>query len=159
VGSFLLGNWQVSAIWVLHSGLPFSINGPNGGNNSEANIGGDRADSVSGASLNQHQGSKSQWLSQYFNTAAFTANAPGTFGSSPKNLLTGPGFNNLDLGFSKNFPFRERYRLQFRWEMFNAMNRTWFSIPDNSLGDGAFGRITSDNNSPRLMQAALKLYF
>jgi hypothetical protein len=43
--------------------------------------------------------------------------------------------------------------------MFNAMNRTWFSIPDNSLGDGAFGRITSDNNSPRLMQAALKLYF
>ena len=119
----------------------------------------DRADIVAGAPLDQHQGSKNQWLNEYFNTAAFMANAPGTFGDSARNLLTGPGFNNLDLGFSKNFPFRERYRLQFRWEMFNALNRTWFSTPDSNVGDAAFGQITSDNNSPRLMQAALKLYF
>ena len=159
VGSFLLGNWQVSAIWVMHSGLPFSVFGPNGANNSDSDIGDDRADIVAGAPLDQHQGSKNQWLNEYFNTAAFTANAPGTFGDSARNLLTGPGFNNLDLGFSKNFPFRERYRLQFRWEMFNALNRTWFSTPDSNVGDAAFGQITSDNNSPRLMQAALKLYF
>jgi hypothetical protein len=159
VGSFLLGNWQVSAIWVMHSGLPFSVFGPNGANNSDSDIGDDRADIVAGAPLDQHQGSKNQWLNEYFNTAAFTANAPGTFGDSARNLLTGPGFNNLDLGFSKNFPFRERYRLQFRWEMFNALNRTWFSTPDGNVGDAAFGQITSDNNSPRLMQAALKLYF
>lgn len=159
VGSFLLGNWQISAIWVMHSGLPFSIYGPNGANNSESNIGGDRADIVSGASLNQHQGSKNQWLNQYFNTAAFTANAPGTFGDSAKNLLTGPGFDNVDLGFMKNFPIGERYRVQFRWEMFNAFNRTQFSTPDNYVGDAAFGQITSDSNSPRLMQAALKFNF
>jgi hypothetical protein len=143
----------------MHSGLPFSIGGPNGANNSDSDIGGDRADIFPGAPLDQHQGSKNHWLNEYFNTAAFTANAPGTFGDSARNLLTGPGFNNLDLGFSKNFPFRERYRLQFRWEMFNALNRTWFSTPDSGLGDAAFGQITSDNNSPRLMQAALKLYF
>jgi hypothetical protein len=59
----------------------------------------------------------------------------------------------------KNFPFRERYRLQFRWEMFNAFNRTWFGQPDNTVGDLNFGRITSDWNTPRLMQGALKLYF
>src|SRR3984957_314789 len=159
VGSFLLGNWQVSAIWVMHSGEAFSIGGPNGANNSEADIGADRADIVPGVPLNQHQGSKNQWLNEYFNTAAFAPNPPGTFGTSARNLLTGPGFNNLDLGFSKNFPFRERYRVQFRWEMFNALNRTWFSLPDTGLGDAAFGQITSDLNSPRLMQAGLKLYF
>lgn len=86
-------------------------------------------------------------------------NPPGTFGNSAKNLMRGPANNNVDLQFSKNFPFRERYRVQFRWEMFNALNRTWFYLPDNNVGDGAFGQITSDNNFPRLMQAALKFYF
>ncbi len=159
IGSLLLGGWEVAGIWTVHSGVPFSVYGGNGDNNSYSNIGIDRADQVPGASLNQHQGSLNHWLNQYFNTAAFTPNAPGTFGSSAKNLLTGPGFDNIDLLLSKNFQFHERYRVQFRWEMFNALNRTWFSTPDSNLGDAAFGQITSDSNSPRLMQAALKLYF
>jgi hypothetical protein len=159
IGSMILGNWEISGIWTLHSGQPFSIMGPNGSNNSDANIGNDRADIVSGQPLNQQQGSKNQWLNEYFNTAAFTANPPGTFGNSARNLLRVPQFNNVDLAFMKNFPFRERYRLQFRWEMFNAFNRTWFGQPDNTVGDLNFGRITSDWNTPRLMQGALKLYF
>ena len=159
VGSFLLGGWEIAGIWTMHSGLPFSVYGPNGSNNSYSNIGSDRADEVAGAALNQHQGPLNQWLNEYFNTAAFVANAPGTFGNSAKNLLTGPGYDNVDLLLSKNFQLAERYRLQFRWEMFNAFNRTWFSNPDATVGDGAFGQITSDSNSPRLMQAALKLYF
>ena len=77
--------------------------------------------------------------------------------------MFGPGWNNLDVQFSKNFPFRERYRVQFRWEMFNALNRTEFSTPDATVGDLNFGRITSDNGNPnirpRLMQVALKFYF
>ena len=165
VGNSFLGNWEISGIWTLHSGMPFSIaGGVNGSNNSYAGLGQDRADIVPGVSLDQHQGSKSQWLNQYFNTAAFTANAVGTFGDSGRNILTGPGYNNVDVSFSKNFPFRERYRLQFRWDIFNAFNRTWFSLPDTTFNDPNFGRILSDetNNQtigPRIMQAALKFYF
>ncbi len=158
-GSTILGNWEISGIWTFHSGQPFSIMGPNGSNNSLANIGADRADYVGGQPLDRQQGSKNQWLNEYFNTAAFTANAPGTFGDSPRNVLRNPVFDNVDLAFMKNFPFHERYRLQFRWEMFNAFNRTWFAAPDATVGDLNFGRITSDWNSPRLMQGALKLYF
>ncbi len=159
IGSGVLGNWEVSGVWTWHSGQPFSISGPNGSNNSEANIGGDRADYVPGQPLNVQQGPKSHWLTEYFNTAAFTANAPGTFGNSPRNLLRVPQFNNVDLAMMKNFPFREHYRLQFRWEMFNAFNRTWFGQPDSTVGDLNFGMITSDWNTPRVMQGALKLYF
>ncbi len=158
-GSAVLGNWEVSGIWTLHSGQPFSISGPNGANNSLANIGGDRADYVAGQPLDQQQGSKNHWLNEYFNTAAFTANPPGTFGNSPRNLLRVPDFDNVDLAFMKNFPFRERFRVQFRWEMFNALNRTWFGQPDSTVGDLNFGMITQDWNTPRLMQGALKLYF
>jgi hypothetical protein len=159
IGSAILGDWEISGIWTWHSGQPFSIMGPNGSNNSEANIGGDRADYVPGQPFNVQQGSKGQWLNQYFNTAAFTANPPGTFGNTARNLLRNPQFNNVDLSIMKNFPFHERYRFQFRWEMFNAFNRTWFAQPDNTVGDLNFGRITSDLKTPRVMQGALKFYF
>ena len=89
------------------------------------------ADRVPGTSLGVHQGGKSHWLNQYFNTAAFTPNAPGTFGTSGRNSMFGPGWNEADLSFSKNFSFRERYRVQLRWEMFNAFNRTEFRNPNN----------------------------
>ena len=44
VGSKVLGNWQISGVWQLSSGTPFSIVGGFGNNNSLAQIGGDRAD-------------------------------------------------------------------------------------------------------------------
>jgi hypothetical protein len=164
VADLLLGSWEVSGIWSLHSGTPFTIYGGSGNNNSLSQVGNDHADYVSGQPVNQHQGSKNDWLNQYFNTAAFVTNPAGTFGTSARNLLTSPGYNNIDAQFSKNFPFRERYRVQFRWEVFNLANRTYFSAPDNTVGDTNFGKITSDRNNnvdvhARLMQVALKLYF
>jgi len=175
-GSAVLGGWQIGGLWVLHSGQAFSINGgsnplsPCGDkNNSCSGVGSDLADRVPGTSLGVHQGGKSHWLNQYFNTAAFTPNAPGTFGNSGRNSMFGPGWNEADLAVSKNFSFRERYRVQIRWEMFNAFNRTDFSNPNNDYNPSAtsnFGQITGDNGltyfsstSARLCQAALKFYF
>jgi len=164
VGDAILGHWEISGIWSLHSGMPINVYGGEGNNNSFSGVGLDRADIVPGVSLDEHRGSKSQWLQQYFNPAAFVTNAIGSFGNSRRNILTGPGYNNVDVSFAKNFPIRERYRIQFRWEMFNAFNRTWFGNPDTTVGDPNIGRILSDNTNnqtigPRLMQAALKFYF
>jgi hypothetical protein len=165
----VLGGWEFSGIWRLQSGDPFSIS--DGRDPSQSHIGGDRADVVSGQSLSVHQGSKSQWLGKYFNTAAFQPAAPGTFGNSGRNILQGPGVNNVDMGLNKSFPFKERYRIQFRWEMFNAFNRATFDNPNTSVTSGSFGRITSTKGSgagyeqglfgypPRVMQAALKFYW
>ena len=88
-----------------------------------------RADYVSGQEVWTKQGDKNDWLNKYFNTAAFQKNAPGTFGNTPRNLLRGPRTNSWDLGISKNWRFYERYRLQFRWEMFNAFNTPSFANP------------------------------
>jgi len=177
VASTLLGSWETSFIWQLHSGRPFGIGGGSnpisncGGDNAScANVGSDEADRVSGQSLKVHQGSKSQWLTHYFNTAAFTYNAPGTFGNSGRNIMYGPGWNSADMQFSKNFPFRERYNVQFRWEMFNAFNRTEFNGPSTdytSSSTSTFGQITSTQcngaiqcvGGPRVMQAGLKMTF
>jgi Carboxypeptidase regulatory-like domain len=175
-GNAVLGGWQIGGLWLLHSGQAMSINGgtnplsPCGQNNAScSDVNSDFADRVPGQPLNVHQGGKAHWLNEYFNTAAFIYNANGTFGNSGRNSMFGPGWNEADLNFSKNFNFKERYRIQIRWEMFNAFNRTEFSNPNNTwnpAGTSNFGQITGDNGltyfsptSARLCQAAMKFYF
>lgn len=153
--------WEISGIWTFQSGYPFSIAGGDGNNNSGALQFGDRANSVPGQPWNVHKGSKSQWLNNYFNPNAFVPNTPGTFGNTGKNFLKGPGINSADLALSKNWQFfEERYKLQFRWEMFNAFNHPNFGQPDNSPTDPNFGQITGIGPiPPRVVQAGLKLTF
>jgi hypothetical protein len=155
----VFGDWGLSGIWTLQSGRPFSISGGSGNNHSGSLQYGDRAD-LTGQPIEQQQGSKQQWLNRYFNTAAFTTNPVGTFGNSGRNILRGPRYNSIDLAFLKNWNVRERYGLQFRWEMFNALNHASFGTPVNDPSSSNFGQITSIGPiAPRVMQGALKLTF
>jgi hypothetical protein len=164
VGSEILGSWELTGIWTAQSGRPFGIGGGCGGSDESGTlIGSDRADRT-GQPLEVDKGSKNQWLQQYFNPAAFVCNLPGTFGDSGRNIMQGPGMNNFDLGIFKNIPIKERFRAQFRWEMFNAFNRVWFSGPNTGITSGPppvgnFGQITGQQNSPRIMQVAVKFYW
>ena len=166
---YALGGWEISGIYQAQSGTPFSIH--SGVNNSFSNRGQDLADFVAGKHGAATHPGQGIWagsglppdsLPKYFDTTAFTTNAPGTYGSTPRNGFFSPGVNNWDLALSKNFHFSERYRFQFRWEMFNAFNRVTFCGPDGTVVDGPyFGVITCTNGAypPRTMQAAAKLYF
>ena len=156
----VVGGWQLSGIWTFQSGEPFGIVGGDGNNNSEAQQYQDRADRVPGQALGVHSGGKANWLNTYFNPAAFAINAPGTFGNSAKNLLNGPGINTADIALVKNWEFVEHYRLQFRWEMFNALNHPDFGLPVNDPSVSNVGQITAIGPiPPRVAQAALKLSF
>jgi outer membrane receptor protein involved in Fe transport len=155
----VLGGWEATGIVTAQSGSPFTIASASG-NNSAALQYGDRADRVAGQPVAEHEGSRQQWLNHYFNTAAFTNNAPGTFGDSGKNLLTGPAVVTADLGASKNWAIRDALNLQFRLEAFNALNHPSFGTPNNNVGSGNFGQITSIGAvQPRVVQGALKLTF
>ncbi|NUQ29736.1 MAG: hypothetical protein HOQ35_14640 [Acidobacteriaceae bacterium] len=156
----VLGEWEISGIYTLQSGRPFSVSGGNGNNNSGALVYGDRADRVPGVVVQTHQGSKQQWLQQYFTTAAFAQNAVGTFGNSGRNILKGPGTNYSDAALMKNWTIQERYKIQFRWELFNAFNRVTFAQPDANPSSGTYGRITGTGPvKPRVMQGGLKVTF
>ncbi len=83
----------------------------------------------------------------------------GTIGNAPRTICCGPGAFQTDLGILKNTNIGERYRLQFRGELFNVFNHTQFFQPDGNVTDGTdFGRVKRARD-PRLMQFALKLYF
>ncbi len=153
------GGWETSAIWNIHTGQPFSITGGNGNDNSLSLQFNDRAD-LTGQPYNIKQGTQTQWIAQYFNKAAFKTNAPGTFGSSARNLLHGPGVVTVDAGIDKNWQIHERYGIQFRWEMFNALNHPSFGLPSSNPTSGNFGQITTTGSVPaRVQQGALKLSF
>jgi len=56
-------------------------------------------------------------------------------------------------------PLSERFKLEFRGELFNAFNHAQFFQPDGNFTDGSdFGRVKRARD-PRLIQFALKLSF
>jgi hypothetical protein len=66
-----------------------------------------------------------------------------------------------DMAIQKYWNVTESKRLQFRFEMFNALNHPDFFQPDTNLSDvssGNFGRITSAYQQ-RTAQVAAKFYF
>ena len=68
------------------------------------------------------------------NVDPFVIPPPGSNGSG-RNIFEAPGYWNLDLGFIKMFQVTERIKLQFRMEMFNALNHPNFDNPrDASVG-------------------------
>jgi hypothetical protein len=110
-------------------------------------------------------------------TQAFCIPAPGQNGAG-RNIFVAPSYWNLDLGFIKTFQITERFKLQFRTEMFNALNHANFDNPrDASVGSpsirsSVFAQtccatvappstqtIVQTGESARVIQFALKLQF
>jgi len=82
----------------------------------------------------------------------------GQFGNEGRNVVRGPGIEDVDFSLFKNFSMNERARLQFRAELFNMFNHANLGLPENDLESPAFGQILQAG-PPRLLQLALKLVF
>jgi hypothetical protein len=151
VANTIIGGWQTSGTLTLKEGFPLTITSSGNGLNyfgagQHVNIVGD---------YHVSHPTRTEW----FNTSAFAVAAPWTLGNSPRYLsdLRAPGYKNWDISIQKYFPIQERYRFQFRLDMFNALNHTNFYSPNTFMGAG-FGTITQAW-TPRQMQAALKFYW
>ena len=71
-------------------------------------------------------------------SAVITPPAFYTFGNMRRNIFRGPAFANWDFSLSKAWRLSERFRVQFRGEVFNILNHTNF--------DGVF--LNTDLSSP-----------
>ncbi len=92
---------------------------------------------------------------RWFDTSAFSMPAPFSFGTAPRNGVVGPGFANLDLALARTWTLGAA-QLELRWEVFNALNRANFDLPNRIFGSQNFGRIFSAKN-PREMQLGIRL--
>lgn len=152
----LFGGWESSGIITIRNGFPFTAS--TGTDRSLSGIGLDRPDVIGDPNLPSGR-SRAEMIARYFNTSAFQLNAPGTFGTTPRAYMRGPGAATFDLSAVKSFNITERVRTQFRAEFFNAFNKPNFSSPFSQANTPArFGRIESAGD-PRIIQLALKLAF
>jgi Carboxypeptidase regulatory-like domain/TonB dependent receptor len=149
----IVGGWQLSGILTAKSGLPISVNAAT--NNTGGFGFNQRPDLVSGVSPVPQNQSINDWI----NASAFSQPTAFTFGDAPRFLsnIRAPRYFNWDMGIQKWWGLGESRRLQFRFEMFNALNHPNFFEPDTNLGDANFGTITSAYPA-RSVQFGLKYY-
>jgi hypothetical protein len=87
---------------------------------------------------------------------------PFTPGNAGRNILDGPGMQNINTSLMKNWAVgqSERKRVQFRWEVFNIFNHPNFQLPNRNFNETSAGYISSTQASgsggPRIMQFALR---
>ena len=143
---FALGNWQVGGAYTYFQGAPLAW----------GNL------IYLGAPLDYHANLAN---TASFNTAAFNtvssqqlSNNYRTFPTYFNNLRI-DSMNNFNANLTKSFVIHENLKLQFRAESFNLTNRVVFASPNLSATSSTFGYITSDTNSPRAIQLALRLTF
>ncbi len=151
----VFGGWEVNGIVTLESGRWFTVT--SGKDNSGTGVNSDRADLIGDPAVHGNR-SRGAAIQQWFNTAAFGQNAPGTFGTAGRNILRGPGFAGVDLGLVKNIRIAERHSLVIRGESFNALNRVNLANPNANQSSNNFGQITSAGD-PRVFQVAAKYVF
>jgi Carboxypeptidase regulatory-like domain/TonB dependent receptor-like, beta-barrel len=176
----VLGDWQVSGITTLQSGLPFTILDTAGGSafigtGSTSTL---TASLASGATVagGYTSGGIHSRLNGYVNINNF-ATAPlfyskaqcaadpnfcGTdFGNLGRNIYRGPFQQNWDFSLIKNLRLTERQRLRFTGDFFNIWNHANFANPASTdvESPGNFGVITSTKGTPRIIQFSLKYAF
>ena len=159
----LTEGWQVSGIYGIGSGVPITPFWSGAAPSGSGEASNDRPNAIG----NPNNGPK-RW-DAWFNTAAFTPAAPGTFGNAGRNTIIGPRNNIADLSVIKSTRIAEKAHLQFRAEFFNLFNHPNFALPNVTANSSGFGTITSTpdvangnplgDGGPRQAQLALKLTF
>jgi hypothetical protein len=163
---FVIGNWQVTALDYMISGLPVNISySPDTAQQITnlarfyyyPNLVGTPVLGKGKRTPIANQPGEYQYLDPTAVTVPTAANTP--YGNCPRNVARAPGYADLDVGLHKRFPLGfEKVGLEFRAEAFNVLNRPNAGPPDSVATDATYG-IVSTYFPSREMQLALKLVF
>jgi len=125
----VLGGWRLSGLWQLHTGVPFT---PVLQNNLTGSLAGTWFPNRIGSGKLSHP-----TLAEWFDTSAFVQPAIGTYGNSGRNILYGPGWQQLDMSLQKHwavpFFFSESADVQVRVDATDVTNNANFAQPNTTL--------------------------
>jgi len=127
----LLGGYQISSTMQLTSGNPFSVFASsqndysvNGGAAPFANYTGAPTRPIGGRSIKE-----------WYNPAAFSPPALGTFGDVRRNSLYGPALEYVNMSAGKKFDIHGNVKLQIRVDATNVFNHPSFGQPNGNLSN------------------------
>ena len=139
LASKIIGGWQVSGILTMLTGTPFYISANGGALNTPGET--QTANQVADVQILHGVGPGNPW----FSTSSFTQPVgAGVFGTSGRNILSGPGMFRIDLSMFKTYQMTERFKLEVRAESFDLTNTPAFSNPNGSCcssNNASFGII------------------
>lgn len=173
----ILGGWQFGGVWILQTGLPFTVYttaafapvfnssgqviGNTGG---DYNADGSNYDLPNVPSFGPHLSGKHKrdFLNGLFTASQFPVPALGTEGSLGRNTYDQLGYNRMDFTFEKFFKtpwfFGEKMTIEAKGEVFNLFNRANLTGMSSDLSSGSFGQMT--NQLPaRYLQLHLRASF
>lgn len=168
----VIGGWQMNVIYSWQSGLPFTPSYRDC--NADRDTGWCRPDLV--GDWKPSNPDRNAWFittAQGGSTITpLTTNGQtigpwrrpqrGTFGNVGRNRLLGPSFQQFDMSVQKTFNVTERFKAQFRAEMFNVPNKVNLANPNACVDcPGTAGRITNifQLATMRQMQFGLRLSY
>ncbi len=153
LASRVLGGWELAGIGSARTGLPVNITmSRKAGALPDGNTSSQRPDLVPGVPIY----AADQTINNWFNPAAFSLPANGTWGNLGRYVANGPGMYEIDSSLQKRFRIHERLALNFRAAAYNLFNHPIYKTPSSSIGaltgnppavSGSFGRITSIINT------------
>jgi hypothetical protein len=153
---YILGGWRLTGINTMSTGNPINLSYSPSSAMQVSGAPTYRPNVTGPANLPEGQRSAAAWLDKTHVFAPTDASQP--FGNAGRNIARAPSMRQLDLGLHKDFPLTERYKLSFRAEGFNILNKTNFAGPSANISSSTFGAITSTYPA-RQMQFGLKLLF
>ena len=155
--SQLVGGWELAGIASARTGLPVNIGvSRTAAAMLDGNTSGQRPNLVPGVPIY----ASNQTITNWFNPAAFSAPANGTWGNLGRYIGNGPGAYEIDSSLQKRFRITERVAINFRAAAFNLLNHPEYKTPGASIGSvtgsgsnlsikpsASFGRITGILNT------------
>jgi hypothetical protein len=147
----IASDWRVSGIVTARSGAWLTVTTTN--DLAFTGVPGQRVNQVKDDAYGE------KTLTNYLNVAAFALPTAGTLGNHRRNSLTGPGFWQVDMALARMLRLHEAQTLELRFETFNLLNNFNWGTPVTNFNSGTFGRITTQEGDPRILQFAVKYGF
>jgi hypothetical protein len=163
--SWLAGGWQLNGVFSATSGLPFTVLTAGTSVNAPGNT--QTADQVLPDVKILGKIGRGE---SYFDPNAFAPVTDVRFGNVGRSNLRGPGLVNLDASLFRDFQLTERFKLQFRTEVFNVTNTPAFNLPGATVSSATrsggvitnlngYTEVTSALATERQFRFALKIMF
>ena len=150
----LLENWRASGSFTWQSGTPYTPRVQAAASDVARGTSGTLRANYSGESIQVNDPS----VDLFFNTAAFSIPATGTFGTASRNLIVGPGSRQLDAQFARDIRLGNTRVLSVTLNATNLLNMVNYSAIDTVVNSPTFGQVLSVRPM-RSMQVGLRFRF
>jgi hypothetical protein len=163
-GNRLKEGWQLSLVETTQGGNPLNFHTTTSSFTGNANLRPNVTGPVIAGFFPASNGSATSI--GYIQNPSVFVNQGAAFGNLGRNVVTGPGWSDLDLALVKNTRVTERFRLQIRADAFDTLNQANFTNPVTTVGSSTLGIITGgtrfaagDFGTSRQLQLSMKLLF